>query len=473
MPRHGAARTSYWSLPELIESPSFLMTIGAFLLLLGPLIVLHELGHYYAGRLFGVRALTFSVGIGKELWHRIDKRGTRWRIAAVPLGGYVLFAGDADASSKPDPALENATAEQLKGTFPGAALWQRTLIVLAGPLANLLVAVAIIAAFSMAYGVPNQSPVVRGFAEESDAKAAGLQLGDRIVAVNGRGVDSADEVTQQIAIYPGGMVDLTFVRDGKELEVPVRLTPRTVDDGFGNKAKISNLGLDFAAPVIEKVGPGTAAEKAGFLAGDRIVSLDGNAISSFEEVSKYIRPRAGQDLKVGIQRGDQSVLVNVVPRAIEIGRANGQKVTIGQLGVSNGERIRLGPVHAVVYGFDESINIMQRMAIGLKQIVAGERSVKELGGPIKIAQYSGQSLSVGWDAFIGLIALISINLAFINLLPIPTLDGGHLAMYAAEAVRRKPLGVRSQEWAFRGGMALVLGLAVFVTFNDLVSLFTN
>ncbi len=473
MPKRGAARTNYWSLPDLIESPSFLMTIGAFLLLLGPLIVLHELGHYWAGRLFGVRAMTFSVGIGKELWHRIDKRGTRWRIAAFPLGGYVLFAGDADATSKPDAAMANASPEELKGTFPGAPMWQRTLIVLAGPVANLLVAVAIIAAFSMAYGVPNQSPIVRGFADASDAKAAGVKLGDQIVAVNGSGVDSADEVTQRIAIYPGGMVDLTLIRNGNELEVPVKLTPISVDDGLGNKAQISNLGLDFAAPVIAQVGTGTAAEQAGLQAGDRIVSLNGNAISSFGEVADYVRPRAGQSLKIGIQRGNQLLAVDVVPRPVEVTIAEGQKETVGQLGVSSGERNRLGPVRAVVYGFDESIDIMQRMAIGLKQIVTGERSVKELGGPIKIAQYSGQSLNVGWDAFIGLVALISINLAFINLLPIPTLDGGHLAMYAAEAVRRKPLGVRSQEWAFRGGMALVLGLAVFVTFNDLVSLFAS
>ena len=165
------------------ESPSILLTAGAFLLLLGPLIVLHELGHYLMGRVFGVRALTFSVGIGKELWHRVDKRGTRWRIAAIPLGGFVLFAGDADATSKPDPALQGASAEELKGTFPGAPLWQRTLIVLAGPLANLLVAVAIIAAFVVVVGVPSNPPIVTGFADSSPARSAGILQGDRIVAV--------------------------------------------------------------------------------------------------------------------------------------------------------------------------------------------------------------------------------------------------------------------------------------------------
>ena len=367
----------------MIETPSLLLTLAAFLLLLGPLIVLHELGHYYAGRLFGVRAKTFSIGMGKELWHRIDKRGTRWRIAAIPLGGYVLFAGDADASSKPDPALENATAEELKGTFPGAVLWQRTLIVLAGPMANLLVAVVIIAAFAMAYGVPSNPSVIGGFAEKSPAQLAGMQQGDRIVSIDSTRIDSFEDIADKVMIYPNKLVSVTVERSGRTLTYPVTLAERVVTDRFGN-----------------------------------------------------------------------------------VGR-------FGMLGVSNGkmEIAQVGPIDAVRYGFVKSITIAKSMAIGLKQIITGERSVKEMGGPIKIAKYSGERLSMGWLAFVDFAALISINLAFINLLPIPTLDGGHLAFYAAEAVRRKPLGIRSQEWAFRTGLALVLGVAVFVTFNDVASLF--
>ncbi|MFM5950026.1 MAG: RIP metalloprotease RseP [Novosphingobium sp.] len=361
------------------------MTIGAFLLLLGPLIVLHELGHYWAGRLFGVRALTFSVGIGKELWHRIDKRGTRWRIAAVPLGGYVLFAGDADASSKPDPTMANATPEELKGTFPGAPMWQRTLIVLAGPLANLLVAVAILSAFIAVVGIPSNPAVITEFGDKSPARAAGLLEGDRIVAIDGKEIESFKDVAEAVRIYPGRTVTVAAQRDGRTLEIPVTLGENIIKDQFGNESRLGMLGI-----------------KGGEL-----------------------------------------------------------------------ELRKVGPIAAVGHGFTESIGIMKMMAIGLKQIVTGERSVKEMGGPIKIAKYSGEMMALGWLAFVEFAALISINLAFINLLPIPTLDGGHLAMYAAEAVRRKPLGVRSQEWAFRGGMALVLGLAVFVTFNDLVSLFAS
>ncbi|MFO1256559.1 MAG: M50 family metallopeptidase [Sphingomonadaceae bacterium] len=368
----------------MAHSPSIWLTIVAFILLLGPLILIHELGHYFAGRWCRVRAETFSVGFGKELWHRIDKRGTRWRIAAFPLGGYVQFAGDADASSRPDAALAGKSADELKGTMPGAPLWQRSFIVLAGPLANLVAAVLIFAGFAMAYGVPHVPPVVGGFAEKSAAQAAGIQLGDRIIKVDGTRIDSFMDIAQSVALYPGQTVDVTIDREGRQLDIPVKLMLDVRKDEFGNETRRGLLGIGAVA-----------------------------------------RP----------------------------------------------EFQRVNPLEAVGFGVTSSFGQMQMMAIGLKQIVFGERSVREMGGLPKVAKFSGEMLSLGWLEFTGFAALISINLAFINLLPIPTLDGGHLAIYAAEAVRRRPMGIRSQELAFRLGMALVLAFAVFVNLNDLVQMF--
>jgi regulator of sigma E protease len=364
---------------NLLPSPSLPVTVLAFLLMLGPLVVLHELGHYLVGRLFGVRADAFSVGFGKELAGYTDRRGTRWKLAALPLGGYVQFAGDMNPASVPDPA--NAAAPE-PGTFQAARLWQRALIVLAGPAMNLLVAVLIFAAFNMAIGRPVAPPLVDGFSPQSTAQAAGIRLHDRIVAIGGDRIDRWDEIAPRIALYPGQTVRITVERQGAETAYSVPIAAVVEHDEFGNEMKRGLIGI--RAPQIR-----------------------------FEPV---------------------------------------------------------GPVTAVGLGFEQSIAVMRTMVTGLVQIVSGQRSVKELGGPLKIAKYSGEQLTLGWAAFVSFAALISINLAFINLLPIPALDGGHLAFYAAEAVRRKPLDARSQEWAFRTGLAFVLALMLFVTLNDLASL---
>jgi regulator of sigma E protease len=366
----------------MIASPSLLTMILGFALLLGPLIVVHELGHYLVGRLFGIKADAFSVGFGKELAGFTDKRGTRWKLSALPLGGYVQFAGDMNPASAPAAGRDGLTEAERAQTFHAKPLWQRALVVLAGPLTNLVCAVAIFAAFNMAYGRMVAVPEVAGFAKQSSAQASGLQVGDRIVAVSGNKVSNFNEIPEYVVPYPGRTIPIAIERDGRTLVVPVKIGLSVEHDKFGNEARIGRLGI-----------------------------------------------AAGR-----------------------------------------GEIVPVGPVEAVQLGVTQSLGIMRMMVAGIGQIFTGERSVKELGGPIKIAKYSGEQLTLGWSQFVGFAALISINLAFINLLPIPGLDGGHLAFYAAEAVRRKPLGLRSQEWAVRTGVALVLTLMLFVTINDLASL---
>lgn len=365
----------------MFESPPVWMYIFGFLLLLGPLVTLHEFGHYLVGRLFGVKADAFSVGFGKELAGFTDRRGTRWKLSALPLGGYVQFKGDMNPASMAGRP-EHRSSEEFDGSFNKADLWKRALIVFAGPATNILIAIAIFAAFAMAIGKPVVAPVVGAFAEQSAARDAGLRIGDRITAVNGQPITDFYEIVGEIVPFPGRDLRLTVERDDDILSIPLTAASVVQTDRFGNEGRVGRIGI---AP-------------------------------------------------------------------------------------KSGEFVQLGPVQATSFAASESWKITGMMVTGLGQIISGERSVKELGGPIKIAKYSGEQLSLGLLPFIGFAALISINLAFINLLPIPGLDGGHLAFYAAEAVRRKPVGQRGQEMALRVGMALVLGLMVFVTANDILSL---
>ena len=366
----------------MLQSPSLLLTLFAFLLLLAPLVVIHELGHYLVARLFGVKADVFSVGFGKELVGRTDKRGTRWKLSALPLGGYVQFAGDWNAISMPDAAASQLPPDDLAKTFHIKPLWQRALIVAAGPVTNLLFAVIIFAAFNLAYGKVVASTEIARFGENSPAMAAGMKLGDRIVSIDGREVASFTEIPELVAPFPGKTLAIVVNRAGQDMTFRVTARDETEHDRFGNEGRVGRIGI----------GAG--------------------------------------------------------------------KITV----------LPVGPIEAVTLAGSQTTGVVRMMVTGLGQIISGQRSVKELGGPIKIAKYSGEQLSLGWLSFATFAALISINLAFINFLPIPGLDGGHLAFYAAEAVRRKPLDARGQEWAFRAGMALVLALMLFVTLNDIAGL---
>ena len=366
----------------------FWMYIIGFPLLLGPLVTLHELGHYLVGRWFGVKAEAFSVGFGKEIAGFTDKHGTRWKLSALPLGGYVQFKGDMNPASVPNPEeIANATPEEREGSFHHASLGKRALIVFAGPAMNILVTLAILASFFMMFGKPviadpEQTNVVVRFSEDSAARDAGIEEGDRIVAIDGDRVTEFDDIQERVMMYPGKDIVMRVQRDGGTLDFPVTIADVEEEDRFGNVSRIGRIGIYSSA-------------------------------MSFEPV---------------------------------------------------------GVIEATRLSVEQTGKLVDMMVTGIKQIVVGDRSVKELGGPVTIGKFAGEQLSLGPLAFFNLAALISLNLAFINLLPIPALDGGHLAFYAAEAVRRKPLGPRSTEVAYRAGVAIVLALMVFVTFIDIAKL---
>jgi regulator of sigma E protease len=365
----------------LTNSPGILFSILAFVLVIGPLVFVHEFGHYFAGRVFGVKAEAFSIGFGRELFGITDRRGTRWKFGWLPFGGYVRFAGDMNPASQPDVAwLSLPPAERAK-TFQAKPLWQRAIIVAAGPLTNFLVAILILAAFAFAYGDVRTPPVVGSVMPASAAEAAGLQPGDRITAIGGRSVETFTGLARYVQLRPGRSVTIDVIRDESPIALQATIGTAVEGDRFGNRFEIGQLGVGAPQPVLTTVS-------------------------------------LAQAPLVGLRR--------------------------------TGELVRM-------------------MTDTIGQVVTGRRSLKDFRGPIGTAQIAGQQMTLGLDAFVALIAVVSINLGFINLLPVPMLDGGHLFFYAVEAVRRRPLGANTQEWAFRGGLVALLALVLVVTFNDLGS----
>jgi len=356
--------------------------IVPFLVILTVLVFVHELGHYWVARRAGVKVEIFSIGFGPELFGWNDRAGTRWKFSIVPLGGYVKMFGDAGAASTPGEGVDEMPPEERAVSFHHKALWQRFLIVLAGPLANFIFAVVLLAGLFAISGQP------------------------------------------------------------------------------------------FTPAVVGEVVPGSPAAEAGFQPDDRIVAIDGQRIERFEEVQRIVALRPGQDLRIVVERDGRRVALETVPQRIQQEDALGNTQEIGRLGISRRgvEYVRHGPASAVWHAMRETgaLTVSTLEAVG--QIIGGSRNAEELGGPIRIAQMSGQVADLGFVAVIWFMAVLSVNLGLINLFPIPMLDGGHLLFYIFEAVRGKPLGERMQEYGFRIGLALVFTLMLFVTWNDLAQL---
>ncbi|HET9399208.1 MAG TPA: RIP metalloprotease RseP [Sphingomicrobium sp.] len=361
----------------MLSQPPVWLIILAFLGAIGPLVIFHELGHYWVARWFGVGAEQFSIGFGREIGGWTDRRGTRWRIGWLPLGGYVKFIGDSDPTSLTHDRDTPGTASG--AAFDARPPWQRFIIILAGPLANFLLAIAIFAAFFAAYGVPSTSSRVSTIVENSAAAQAGLRPGDRIVAIAGRETETFEDIFRTVSLRPGETVDVELVRDGRPQILQATLATTVERDRFGQEYRVGRLGIGGGIPEVRRVP-------------------------------------AWQ----------------LVPLAT-----------------------------------DHVAKMISATWDGLSQIVTGRRPVSELGGPLRMAQIAGQQASISLIDFVQLIAFFSINLGFINLLPVPVLDGGHLILTALEGVRRKPVSPRATEWALRGGLAFLLVLMIVVTVNDL------
>lgn len=360
-----------------------------FLFVLTVVVFVHEMGHFLAGRLFSVGVKSFSIGFGPELLAFVDRRGTRWRFAAIPLGGYVKFAGDANGASAPDhAALAAMTPQERAESFHLKPVWQRAIIVAAGPIANFVLAVA---------------------------------------------------------IFTGS---------------------------------IYWMGRHVQMPRVDNVQAGSAAERAGFRQGDLVLSIDGRRVESFSDIQRQVVGRAGERLIVVVERAGQEVTLQPVPDLREFDTALG-KQRIGLLGLTASrdpgdlrhEHYGLGK--SFTLGVNETWYVVERTASYVSKLVVGRESADQLSGPIRIAQASGYVASVGFEALLGLTALLSVSIGLINLAPVPLLDGGHLLYYAIEAARGRPLSERAQEYGFRIGMAFVIMLMLVATWNDLLHLGTT
>ena len=354
--------------------------VGVFLVVLTVLVFVHELGHYLIARYNRVRIEVFSIGFGPELFGWWDRAGTRWKFSAIPLGGYVKMFGDADASSGlPAAGIGRLTAEERDVSFHCKRVGQRAAIVAAGPLANFLFAIVVLAVLFMTWGQP------------------------------------------------------------------------------------------FTPADIGQVVPGSAAEVGGIRPGDTIVSIDGRAVERFEDVQQVVRLNPNVPMQMVVRRDGALVNLRVTPTQVEETDRLGRH-RFGQLGIRGGgsKYVTHDPATAVVRAVGETWNLSVTTLHAVWQMIIGTRGSEELGGPLRIAQLSGEVAQGGIVPLLWFMAVLSVNLGLINLFPVPVLDGGHLLFYAAEAIRGKPLGQRAQEYGFRVGLALVLTLMVFATWNDLV-----
>jgi regulator of sigma E protease len=358
-----------------------------FLFVLTIVVFFHELGHFLVARWCGVRVVAFSVGFGPELFGRDDKHGTRWKLSAIPLGGYVKFAGDENEASVPDTdALARMNVQERADAFQTKSVARRAAIVAAGPFANFLLSIVIFAVLFSTMGRPEISPRVDQVQENSAAAEAGLEQGDLIVAIDGRAVETFSDLQRIVSVSADLPLNVTVERGTQVLDLVVTPNRREIRDRFGNVQRVGQLGVS------------------------RSANQEDVILRSF------------------------------------------------------------GPVEAVVEGGKETWFVVSRTAGYIAGIVTGRESVDQLGGPIRVAQISGQVATLGFAALLNLTAILSVSIGLLNLLPIPMLDGGHLLFYAAEALRGKPLSERTQEYGFRIGIAIVLFLMVFATWNDVLHL---
>jgi regulator of sigma E protease len=426
------------------------LTILAFLFVLGVLIFVHELGHFLLARRIGVRVLTFSLGFGPKLV-KVKRGDTEYCVSAIPLGGYVKMAGE-----NPEDNRTGAPDEFLSKTK-----WQRFQVLVAGPIMNLVLAVVVMAVV-LYQGAPvplyEQQPVVIGtFSDGSVGAKAGLKAGDRIVTVNGEPVDTWEQLSALIVPKANASVNVGYVRDGRAGQVsvvPVGLT----------KYQLGDLGIQpVVHPQIVTVNKGQPAEEAGLKEGDVILGADGELDISYENFIAKVKAHSGQPLTLRVKRGDVAQDVVVTPRPL------GDKVMIGAtFTFLETVSVKPGPIGAVKLSVAKNYEWAMQIFQTLGGLLTRNTSVKQLMGPVAIADLSGSAASAGWIPLFTLMAMISVNLGILNLMPVPVLDGGHIMILALEGLARRDFSMKAKEKMLGAGFILLLMLMVTVIYNDLM-----
>ncbi|MBQ5940820.1 RIP metalloprotease RseP [Massilia sp. AB1] len=444
---------------------NLLWTVLAFVLALGPLIIIHELGHYLVARWCGVKVLRFSVGMGKVVWsRRFGRDQTEWAVSALPLGGYVKMLDSRDPETAPKDETE------WDREFTRQSVWRRIAIVAAGPIANFLLAIGLMAVLFM-HGVEEPSARLRALPENSVAYQAGVRGGDTVVAVNGSQVGSWPDLRWQVLQAAIEKREARLEMRGKHggaysATIPKEAVARLDVEGD----VLGGLGLDLwrPQPRVDKVLPGGAGERAGLLAGDLVLRADGKAMDDGIAFIEAVRAAPGRALQLEVQRGSGVVKLALTPERGPDGRGM-IKVMVAQ--APEMVTVSSGPFEAVAKGAERTweTSVMTLKMIG--KMITGEASWKNVTGPITIADYAGQTARIGLVSYLQFIAFISISLGVMNLLPIPVLDGGHLLYYSLEVLTGRPLPARVGEFAQRAGVGLLLMLMALAVFNDLVRLF--
>lgn len=449
---------------------TLVQTILWFLVALAILVTVHEFGHFYVARRCGVKVLRFSIGFGPILLSWRDRQDTQYALAAIPLGGYVKMLDEREVEVPPD---------QQHRSFNRKNVWQRIAIVVAGPVANFILAILLFWAL-MLPGVQGLVPIVGEVEPGSVAERAGLEPGQEILAVDGEPTPTWQALNQQLLRRLGESGTISF--QVKYPDSSLQYMSEAQLDGWLRGVEepdpVEGLGLTLDMPkmqaLVGEISPGSPAEQAGLQTGDRIVAVEGEPVEGWRDWVERVRARPGEPLEMTVERDGERETLTVTPERIE---AEGE--VFGRVGVAlqpqewPANRVRTyqyGPVEAFVAGVDRTWETSGFVLLSVKKLLVGEISPKNLSGPITIAKVAGSSADSGWKSFVGFVALLSIFLGVFNLLPIPVLDGGHLLYYIIEVVKGSPVSEKTQQIGFQVGLVMVIGLMMLAFYNDIMRL---